>query len=257
MQNNTFSGLFVGQNLIVLTEVDSTNNFLKQALTNSTPLIEGTVIMAESQTAGRGQQNNKWLSEPKKNLTFSILLNPFFLTAPKQFNLNIAISIGINNALNNILSPGLKIKWPNDIYYNNQKLGGILIENVLQGDAIKHSVIGIGINVNQVDFANGLGNATSVKKITGLDYDLKSLLGLVCQHIEAAYLMLKAGNFEKLKAAYVGNLYQYNKTAYFKVNDTVCQGQIFDVDATGQLLVNIDGTARSFNFKEIEFLNYI
>src|ERR1700744_4814140 len=95
LQNNTFSGLFVGQNLVALTEVDSTNNFLKEALANSTPLIEGTVIMAESQYAGRGQQQNKWNSEPGKNLTFSLLLKPTFLPVNQQFNLTIAISVGI------------------------------------------------------------------------------------------------------------------------------------------------------------------
>ena len=101
MQNNTISGLFVGQNLVTLPEVDSTNNFLKQALANSTPLTEGTVIMAESQYAGRGQQQNRWHSEPGKNLTFSILLKPVFLPINRQFDLNVAISVGIIKAVEN------------------------------------------------------------------------------------------------------------------------------------------------------------
>src|ERR1700744_426361 len=109
LQNNTFSGLFVGQNLVTLTEVDSTNNFLKQSLANSTPLTEGTVIMAESQYAGRGQQHNRWHSEPGKNLTFSILLKPTFLPLSQQFNLNVAISVGIIKALQKVLGPQTKV----------------------------------------------------------------------------------------------------------------------------------------------------
>jgi len=99
LQNNTFSALFVGQNLLTLKEVDSTNNFLKNLLSNSKPLPEGTVIMAESQFAGRGQQENKWHSEPGKNLTFSILFKPSFLGVLNQFDLTRAISLGVFDAL--------------------------------------------------------------------------------------------------------------------------------------------------------------
>jgi len=176
LQNNTFSGLFVGQNLVTLTEVDSTNNFLKQTLANSTPLTEGTVIMAESQYAGRGQQQNKWHSEPGKNLTISILLKPAFLPVTQQFNLNLAISVGIINALIPVLGTGVKIKWPNDVYFNDKKLGGVLIENIIQGQIIKNSIVGIGLNVNQTEFADWVPNPTSVKQILQKDYDLKNLL---------------------------------------------------------------------------------
>ncbi|MHB1178435.1 MAG: biotin--[acetyl-CoA-carboxylase] ligase, partial [Daejeonella sp.] len=116
MQNNTFSGLFVGQNLIKLKEVSSTNSFLKDALSKSTPLLEGTVIMADKQFAGRGQTNNVWMSEPGQNLTFSILLNPSFLQIDKQFELNKAISLALNDVLRNYTGDQALIKWPNDAY---------------------------------------------------------------------------------------------------------------------------------------------
>ena len=216
MQNNTFSGLFVGQNLVTLTEVDSTNNFLKQALANSTPLTEGTVIMAESQYAGRGQQQNKWHSDPGKNLTFSLLLKPAFLPVTEQFNLTLAISVGIINALTGVLGTGVKIKWPNDVYFNDGKLGGVLIENMVQGQQIKNSVIGIGLNVNQAHFAPEIPNAVSVKQILQKDYDLKLLLSDLCSCIEAAYLKLKAGNIGQLKTFYMQNLYWLNELKPFK-----------------------------------------
>ena len=123
MQNNIFSGLFVGQNFVSIKEVDSTNTFLKNLVSNSKPVIEGTVIMAESQYAGRGQQNNGWHAEAGKNLTFSILLKPSFLPLADQFDLTRAISLGVFDALLPLLGDKLKIKWPNDIYYANNKLG--------------------------------------------------------------------------------------------------------------------------------------
>lgn len=255
MQNNTFSGLFVGQNLVTLPEVDSTNNFLKQALANSTPLTEGTVIMAESQYAGRGQQQNKWHSQPGKNLTFSILLKPTFLPVNQQFNLTLAISVGIINALTGVLGTGVKIKWPNDVYFNDGKLGGVLIENMVQGHHIKNSVIGIGLNVNQTVFAPEVPNAVSVSQILHNDYDLKLLLSDICSGIEAAYLKLKAGNISQLKALFMQNLYWLDELKPFKTSEGVMMGIIKDITQTGQLVVSFDGELRQYNFKEIEFLN--
>ncbi|HZX59878.1 MAG TPA: biotin--[acetyl-CoA-carboxylase] ligase, partial [Mucilaginibacter sp.] len=121
-------------------------------MSNSKPLPDGTVIMADDQHAGRGQQNNRWHSEPGKNLTFSLLLRPSFLSVTRQFDLTRAVSMGIIEALRPFLGEKLKIKWPNDIYYEDRKMGGILIENTLQSNQIKNSVIGIGLNINQEAF---------------------------------------------------------------------------------------------------------
>ena len=255
LQNNTFSGLFIGQNLVILTEVDSTNNFLKQSLANSTPLPEGTVIMAESQYAGRGQQQNHWHSEPGKNLTFSMLLKPSFLGITKQFDLNVAISVGIIKALEKHLGPKVKVKWPNDIYYDNSKLGGVLIENMVQGSTIKNAIVGIGLNVNQEKFSPDAPNATSVKQILQKDYELKALLAEICSEIEVAYLSLRAGNFAPLKAFYLQKLYWLNELHSFKANDETFEGSIINITETGQLVVSIDNQIRLYNFKEIEFLN--
>ncbi len=157
--------LFIGQHIIELDSVDSTNSYLKNLLSNSKPLPDGTVIMADHQYAGRGQSNNEWQTEYGKNLTFSIYLKPNFLTLNHQFNLNKAISLGINDCLRTIIGEGCKIKWPNDIYYENQKLGGVLIENITSGSNIKASIIGISLNVNQITFSENLNNATSISKI--------------------------------------------------------------------------------------------
>ena len=256
MQNNIFSGLFIGQNLITLQEVDSTNNFLKNILSNSKPLPEGTVIMAESQYAGRGQQQNGWHSESGKNLTFSLLLNPTFLAIANQFDLTRAVSLGVYDALNPLLGNALKIKWPNDIYYGDKKLGGMLIENLLQGSQIKQSVIGIGLNVNQVDFPPNIPNPTSINQILQGDYDLLTILSEICNNIEAWYLKLKAGQTSHVRESYLNRLYWLNEDHNFKSDGRIFSGMLKNVKNNGLLVVrhNMD-TELEYNFKEIEFLN--
>ena len=106
-------------------------------VSNSEPLPEGTVIMAENQYEGRGQVGSKWHAEPGKNLTFSILLRPSFIQPREQFNLNMTISIAIQKALESLIGTGLSVKWPNDIYFGHQKIGGMLIENIVAGSHIK------------------------------------------------------------------------------------------------------------------------
>lgn len=256
MQNNTISALFVGQNLLTLKEVDSTNNFLKNLLSNSKPLPEGTVIMADSQFAGRGQQENKWHSEPGKNLTFSLLLNPSFLAILNQFDLTRAISLGVFDALKLVLGDQLKIKWPNDIYYGDSKLGGMLIENIINGRQIKSAIIGIGINVNQENFPDGASNAISVRQILHEDYDLRILLSEICSHIEAWYLNLRAGKVSFVRNEYLKRLYWLNENRRFKTQNGIFNGVIKDVKDNGLLIVQSNiGEELEFSLKEIEFLN--
>lgn len=215
MQNNTFSGLFIGQKIVSLPIVDSTNNYLKDELSKSAPLHEGTVILAEHQFAGRGQTNNSWETEPGKNLTFSILLKPVFLAPGNQFILNKAISIAINDVLSGIIGDTVKIKWPNDIYVNDEKLGGILIENFIQGAAWKHAIIGIGLNINQTEFPAHLKNATSLKKITHTDHDIYQILQAVCRNIESRYMDLRAGKFSETDTQYLKRLYRLKEEHLF------------------------------------------
>lgn len=255
MQNNIFSGLFVGQNLVTIQQVDSTNTFLKTLLSNSKPLPEGTVIMAESQYAGRGQQQNKWHSEPGKNLTFSILLTPAFLSVTDQFDLNRVVSLGVYDALHPYLGDDLKIKWPNDIYYGDRKLGGILIETHVQGVHIKDAIIGIGLNINQESFESGAGNAISLKQILHRDYDLKTILSEICGHIEAYYLNLRTGKFLFVRNTYLSRLYWLNEVKPFRSNEGIFDGVIKNVKENGMLVVENNNGQQEFSLKQIEFLN--
>jgi len=255
LQNNTFSTLFVGQNLIKLLAVDSTNNFMKSMVSNSEPLPEGTVIMAENQFQGRGQVESKWHAEPGKNLTFSILLHPVFLAPGDQFRLNMAVSVAIQRALGTLIGEGLSVKWPNDIYFGDKKLGGILIENIISGSRIKASIVGIGINVNQEVFENDLvSRAGSICQILQKKVDLVSLLAQICSHIEVAYLKLKAGNYINLRQDYMNHLYRFNIKANYRQNGELIEGKIIDVSEKGILSMETERGVVAYNFKEIEFV---
>jgi BirA family biotin operon repressor/biotin-[acetyl-CoA-carboxylase] ligase len=189
-------------------------------------------------------------------LTFSLLLNPTFLDIANQFDLNRVISLGMVDALEPLLGNDLKIKWPNDIYYGDKKLGGILIENIIQGAQLKHAIIGIGLNINQDIFPEVAGNAMSLKQILHKDYDLRTLLSDICSQIEAWYLKLRAGKKETVRIAYLDRLYWLNQQKQFRSNNSTFAGVITHVKNNGMLVVtNEEGTELQFSLKEIEFLN--
>lgn len=225
-------------------------------LSNSKPLMEGTVIMAENQYAGRGQAQNGWHADPGKNLTFSILLNPGFLDLAEQFDLTRAVSLGVFDALEPLLGSQLKIKWPNDIFFADKKLGGMLIENIVQGGRIKNSVIGIGLNINQENFPPDLSGAVSLKQILQTDYDLKTLLSEICGHIEGYYLQLKAGKKEFVRNLYLTRLYWLNEAKRFRSQTGEFEGVIKGVKHNGLLTVeNNNGEQMEFSLKEITFIS--
>ncbi|WP_316830401.1 biotin--[acetyl-CoA-carboxylase] ligase [Pedobacter aquatilis] len=256
MQNNTFSTLFVGQNLIKLKEVDSTNNYLKKLASNSEPLPEGTVIMADHQFAGRGQQESVWKTEPGKNISTSIFLKPAFLPLHKQFYLNMAVSLAVSDALSTFLPSQVVIKWPNDIYYNKKKMGGILIENTLTGATIKSTVVGVGLNINQSYFNDELSKkATSVFQILHKEIDLERVMEKIFVYMEKYYLHLKTGKYGALKNEYLKRLLNYNQKANYSKNGRVFEGYIRDVEDNGLLKMEIDGVMQTFNFKEIEYIH--
>lgn len=253
MQNNTFSALFVGQNIVKFKELDSTNNYLKKILSNCEPLTEGTVIMADYQLAGRGQEGNTWYSQPGKNLTISIYLNPSFLLASQQFNLNKAVSLGVTDCLTNYVAKDCKIKWPNDIYHQDKKIGGILIENTIRGLYLKDSIIGIGLNVNQTEF-DSLDKASSLSKILQKDYTLEVLLAQLCKSIESRYLQLRAENLRKINDDYHKQLFRLDKEADYLVSGNKISGIIRAVNKQGALILESQEGLKEYNFKEIAFI---
>lgn len=209
--------------------------------------------MAEDQFAGRGQFSNSWFSEPGKNLTFSILLYPSFLAPSQLFRLNVAVSIAINDALNEIIGSRVKIKWPNDIFFADNKIGGILIENSISGTGVKHSIIGIGLNVNQTEFA-GLGSVTSVKCILAADADRTELLRRICSSIERRYKELQNNQADEHLSCYLQNLYRFNEIHTFVAGGNTVYGKIIGVDPDGRLQIECEGTVKSYGLKELSYV---
>ena len=256
MQNNTFSTAFIGQNIIKLISVDSTNDYLKKLTSNSEPLLEGTVIMAEHQYAGRGQRQSSWQAEAGKNLTFSVILTPKRITPENSFRLNIMVSVALNQALSKYVYSKLTIKWPNDIYFGNQKLGGILIENAILGNNIKHTIIGIGINVNQLSFNYTLaGSAISLAQILHQQIDLPTLLHEICIELESVYLSMEQGKHLLATKHYVDKLYQFGTLAKYSHNGEIFEGTIQGITDNGMLIIKPpNGQIITFGFKEVSFL---
>ncbi|NOT77075.1 MAG: biotin--[acetyl-CoA-carboxylase] ligase [Cyclobacteriaceae bacterium] len=243
--------LFIGQNLIYVPECHSTNSLLSE-LNDSSQLPEGSVVITDSQTAGRGQRGNTWEAEPGMNITFSLLLRPVFLQAKDQFQLNMAISLAIVDALRKFVSNGIKLKWPNDIYINDFKIGGILIENQLKGSALSSSIVGIGLNINQQQFSSPI--ASSLYHFTGIAHDLNHVFQDIVAFLEAEYLDLRAGKSMILKERYINALYRFNENHHYESEGENFQGLISDIDEQGRLCIETQGRSRVFSFKEVKFL---
>ena len=197
-------------NHIHIDETSSTNEYLKEILSDNN-LLEGLAVVAKYQNSGKGQGENSWESECDKNLTFSLLLKPKFIEAEHMFMVSKIISLGIINYLNSLNPESIfTIKWPNDIYYNNKKLAGILIENSLWGSKLNYSIIGIGININQEVFISNAPNPISLKNIFGEEFNLNECLNAILEHINYWYNSLKNREFERINSTYLSNLYRKN-----------------------------------------------
>jgi len=237
--------------IIVLQSVDSTNNYAASLLKLS-EVVEGTVVLAYHQTNGRGQRGNSWSSNPGQNLLCSIILRPHFLKPADQFGLIQMVSVALVNYLK---SEGVEadIKWPNDILVNEQKIAGILIENILRGNQIECTIVGIGLNMNQQIFASEW-KATSILLETGLQKDVLLELPNVISNIEKAYADLQFRP-DALDAAYLDKLYGFQQPLYYRDGDVIYKAIIEKIGEQGELhLRKADGQRVTKLFKEIELL---
>ncbi len=231
----------------------STNEYALDLLAKSKP-SEGTVISALHQTAGRGQYGSRWDSEGGKAITLSVIFRPVFLNISQQFNLNIAIALAVHDLIRkNAPYVDLHVKWPNDIYIGHKKLGGILIQNAISNKKIASSVVGIGLNINQLKFPPELPNPTSLLLSTEREYNRDTLIQDLCTSLEVRYLQLKAGKIDELKNDYYQTLYNFQTPAkYERANGEQFVGIITGVSPEGQLCVQGGrGVEERFGFKEI------
>ena len=216
---------------------------------------EGDIIWAERQTAGRGQRGHTWLSGEGMNLTFSAVLEPTFLPPAEQFSLLQVVALAMVDTLKEY-DIEARIKWTNDIYVGDRKLVGILMEHKLQGSQIGRTIMGIGININQTEFDPTLPNPTSMRLLTGRQYDREQILHRIVHNLMLRYTMLRQGEQAALHADYLGKVYLLNRESTFALPDgSRFQGTITGVEPQGALkITNKEGTEHKFLFKEVEFV---
>lgn len=244
--------IFLGKDVHFLPECHSTNDkalsFVKKR-----QIKEGTIIISNFQSKGKGQRGNEWVSEAGKNLTFSIVLSPNFLDISEQFILNMAVSNAIRRLLGDYVYD-LKVKWPNDIIVPGEgKLVGVLIENIFGSEGWEFAVVGIGINVNQV--RNLPPKASSMALLTGSQFDLVELFKLLVIQIEQSYIRLKRGKGKEIREEYLNHLFLLDKKSRFESREGVFEGAIKGVDKVGNLIIEKnEGERNLFGIKELRFL---
>lgn len=249
--------LFVGKPFLHFPFLDSTNRYALELLSQSQP-VEGAVVSTYEQRSGIGQQGSIWESEPQQNISLSAILYPRFLEVRRQFLLSQAMSLAVRDFAAGLLPEGgirILVKWPNDLYLGTKKAAGMLIQNQLSGSSLQASVVGIGININQIQFSTHVPNATSFRLETGQSYDLNTLVANLCQCIERRYLQLRSGQFAQIEQDYRTYLYRHLEEALFKrANGNVFSGKIVGLNPEGRLLIDHSGGTEAFEVKEITFL---
>ena len=239
--------------LIKLDAIDSTNDFLK-GLSSKQDLQNYTVISAENQLNGKGQMGSKWHSESGKNLIMSVLVKDYLLDNDSFFNLNIVASLAVIRVLESYTIPELSIKWPNDIMSANKKIGGILIENSLKGDGTITSIVGLGLNINQIQYDN-LPRASSLAIICNTFFDKEEILFKIVSRMEEMISIYKE-NETSLWEEYSNNLFKIGiPTAFSDENDINFMGIIMGVSSIGKLQIQLeDDSICEYNLKEVQML---
>ena len=240
--------------LIKLDAIDSTNDFLKR-LSVEQSLENFTVVTAESQTRGKGQMGAKWDSETGKNLMISVLVNNVLNTISEIFDLNVAVALSIFTTLEKNNIPNLSIKWPNDILSDNKKVAGILIENTIKNNGEITSIIGIGLNVNQINFDN-LPKASSMAVISKKEFDKETILNQLIDCLKLNCDLLQNKSASQLWNSYNNNLFKKGIPMAFSLPDGIqFMGIIQGVNSSGKLEVKLENDAiENYGIKEIQLL---
>ncbi|MBR5695986.1 MAG: biotin--[Paludibacteraceae bacterium] len=243
-------------NLIHLTSTSSTNDYLHHLISCDDSLTEGLVIWSDFQTEGKGQISNVWESEAGQNLTFSMLFFPSCVSASEQFLLSQFVSLGIVDYLRNHVGlSDVTIKWPNDIYWKNKKICGILIENLLVGSSISHTIVGVGLNVNQKKFLSDAPNPVSMAMATKRTFNLEVELPKLVDCIKARYLQLIKNDFSTIRAQYFNSMYHGDSFYYYTDDKGSFAAKIDSVANDGILSLRlVDGEVRKYAFKEVTFI---
>lgn len=239
--------------LLFLDKTPSTNQYMLNKLAMA-DTESGAAVVTFNQTEGRGQIGNKWLSEPNTNISYSLVIKPDFIPARNQFLLSEYVSLTVKAFLDEYTKE-ITIKWPNDIYYKNLKIGGILIENKLEGSLIAHSVIGIGLNINQLSFPEELPNPVSLGQITNEQYDLKEMAEKLHRRLITAFEHLDPDKESDIRKYYLNSLFRRDGFHPYQDGNNYFMARILDINAQGHLILEPEeGDVREYDFKEVTFV---
>ncbi len=238
--------------MMELGHVDSTNRFAR----NYRPVrpVRISLVTAEYQTAGKGAGTNTWESAEGENLLFSLIVQPSMVQANHVFVLSEAMSLSVCKALETI-GQGFSIKWPNDIYHNDHKIAGMLIENDIVGHHIGRSIMGVGININQTAFVSDAPNPISLAQILGEPIERRFIMEAVMEQFNTLYAMVEQGREEELHQQYLERLYRKGTYHAYCDENGQFEAQILDVEPNGHLLLqDMEGRTRRYAFKEVSFI---
>jgi BirA family biotin operon repressor/biotin-[acetyl-CoA-carboxylase] ligase len=242
----------IGEPFYELSEVDSTNNYAMQRV-QAHLAGHGTTWFAHYQKAGKGQRGKQWNAERGKNIMMSIVLKTETLRVENQVFLNTAVALGCLDFFSGHAGDKTKIKWPNDIYWGDRKAGGILIESILHGEKWKYSIVGIGININQILFPDHLQHAVSLMQITGQTFDVIQLAKELCKHLEKRWQQLLKHEHEMLLKEYNEGLFKLHKAGIFKKEEEVFPGIVKGVNPRGELIITRENGSTTA-YQSIEWL---
>ncbi len=237
----------------ILNTVDSTNNYA-MGLAHSGMAEHGSAWFALEQKHGKGRQGKSWQSKPGENIVISIAAETSWLQLSQQFNLSASVALACVDFFKVFITDDVKIKWPNDLFWNDRKAGGVLIENIIKGNKWQWSIIGIGININQTEFADGfVYRPVSLKQITGKDHDAIDLGRKLHQCVLKRIDELKEKSFDEVLREYNNSLFRLNEKVKLKKGNVVFETMIKGVSVSGEL-ETFDVMERSFGFDEVEWV---
>lgn len=247
--------LRLGKVLHYFDKLTSTNDYANELLSTGSPEAGTTVITCE-QTMGRGRRGRSWFTGVDKNLALSVILYPIFLKLNDQFYLNKLVSVAISDMVMELGIGNVSIKWPNDIYIGENKVAGILVQNNIQSNQIQSCIVGIGLNVNQVEFPDHLPNPTSLYLEKGQILDIKTILKRLLDVLSDNYAHLSAGGLTYLDALYLERLHRRLGFHCFRTsNGKEIEGRVDHVNIHGELvIVDQEGIKMKFSYNEIEFI---
>jgi BirA family transcriptional regulator, biotin operon repressor / biotin---[acetyl-CoA-carboxylase] ligase len=245
----------IGQNIIYFNQVNSTNKFALE-LIRQNMADNGTVILAEYQSEGKGQFGREWKSNPFENLMFSIIIKHVTNAPANPFIINKTVTLAMYQCISRILPHSdIRIKWPNDIYADKRKISGILVENNFSGQQLNYSIIGIGLNVNQDFEAEQTLNATSLKAKTDAIIDREALLKDILEQVEENYMLMKTDS-DEIEALFDANLFGYREACEFEINHQVQEATIIGCDTNGRLVLDLNGHRHAYLHGEIKQVIY-